>query len=460
MPLLLSRATLLTELGREEEAKSTYLQAIARAPTDYDVLHGFGRLLQATGYLSAARTIYLQAIAHHPHQAPSYTSLASILYRLNELEQARVYYCQALELDPDQFEAHRGLSYVLRELGDEDAAKPHRDHGFASHSMMVLPYRGDGEPIPVLQLISARGGNIPIEQFLDDRVYAITVIAAEYFDLNRPLPPHRLFINTIADADLCRDAVRVAEQIVTRSAAPVINQPIAVAATSRVGTAELLGRLPGVIAPKILTLPRELLAAPDSGALLSSEGFSFPVLIRTPGFHTGQNFVRVEAPDQLTRTISTLPGRELMVIEYLDARGRDGKSRKYRVMMIGGELYPLHLAIYHDWKIHYFSADMANSAEHRAEDAAFLTNMPQTLGDRAMQALVEIQRQLRLDFAGIDFGLNRHGEVLLFEANAAMNVLSPGPDARWDYRRPHVEKIRAATRRLFWERAMQSGNLM
>ena len=41
-------------------------------------------------------------------------------------------------------------------------------------------------------------------------------------------------------------------------------------------------------------------------------------------------------------------------------------------MMIDGRLYPLHLAVSRRWKIHFFSADMSDSAEHRAEDRAFL----------------------------------------------------------------------------------------
>jgi hypothetical protein len=74
--------------------------------------------------------------------------------------------------------------------------------------------------------------------------------------------------------------------------------------------------------------------------------------------------------------VSELPGDELLVIQYLDARGADGKSRKYRVMMIDGQIYPLHVAICGDWNIHYFSADMTDFPEHRAEDAAFLRDMP------------------------------------------------------------------------------------
>jgi hypothetical protein len=116
--------------------------------------------------------------------------------------------------------------------------------------------------------------------------------------------------------------------------------------------------------------------------------------------------------------------------------------------MIDGQLYPLHLAISSHWKIHYFSADMADQADHRAEDAAFLENMPDVLGSRAMEALARIQATLGLDYAGIDFGLSASGDVLLFEANATMVVNPPAPDERWAYRRPAVARILAAVRNM------------
>jgi hypothetical protein len=115
-------------------------------------------------------------------------------------------------------------------------------------------------------------------------------------------------------------------------------------------------------------------------------GFRFPLLVRTPGFHTGRHLLRVEGPEALPGAVAELPGKELTVIEFLNARGADGKVRKYRVMLIGGEIYPLHVAISSDWKIHYFTAEMAERADHRAEDAEFLQNMPEVLGPRAMQA--------------------------------------------------------------------------
>jgi hypothetical protein len=226
-----------------------------------------------------------------------------------------------------------------------------------------------------------------------------------------------------------------------------------VLATGRNEIARRLAGIPGVVTARTITLPREALAAPDAIATLAGHGLAFPLLLRTPGFHGGEHFLRVESADGLEAALAELPGRELMAIEFLNACGADGKTRKYRAMMIDGELYPLHAAISHHWKIHYYSAEMEDFPEHRDEDAAFLQDMGGVVGERAMTALRAIQGALGLDYGGIDFGLDEHGEVLLFEANATMTVVPPGADARWDYRRPAVERICAAVHRMLMRRA-------
>ena len=198
----------------------------------------------------------------------------------------------------------------------------------------------------------------------------------------------------------------------------------------------------------IANLPRAGLAA-----ALDRRGFTFPLLLRAPGFHNGRHFVRVETAEGLPAALRELPGDELTAIQWLDARGADGKYRKYRVMMIGGWLYPLHLAISKHWKIHYVTADMTDDAEHRAEEAEFLRDMPRIFGSHAMAALADIQNAMGLDYAGIDFRLSPSGEILLFEANATMTVVTPGNDQRWDYRRAAVQRVEDAVRRMLTEKA-------
>jgi hypothetical protein len=335
----------------------------------------------------------------------------------------------------------------LAELGDEAGAQWHRRKGFEDRPLVALPYRGDGPPVPLLLLVSSLGGNIPTRNLLDDRVFQTFALVPEFYDASVPLPPHRVVFNAIGDADLAARSLAAAQAVVARTSAPVINLPAAVMATGRADHARL-ARVPGVVVPATVTLPRELLGAAEAASTLERHGFRFPLLVRTPGFHTGRHFVRVENSEALAGAVAELPGKELTVIEFLDARGADGKVRKYRVMMIGGNLYPLHVAISSDWKIHYFTAEMADRPDHRAEDAEFLDDMEGVLGARAMEALAQIQATLGLDYAGIDFGLSESGEVLLFEANATMVINPPEPDERWAYRRPAVERALSAVRRM------------
>ena len=75
------------------------------------------------------------------------------------------------------------------------------------------------------------------------------------------------------------------------------------------------------------------------------------------------------------------------------------------VMMIGGQIYPLHLAISRNWKVHYFTSDMADKPDHRLEEARFLGICRRYLATRRWRRLKRIQDALGLDYAGIDFGL-------------------------------------------------------
>ena len=440
-------ACLLNEMGRDLESRDAYLEVLAREPSHRLALNNLGTLLHATGYRTAARTVYSEAVSHHPEDPVSHVNLGNVLLESSEYPAAREHFETALRFDPGHPEAHQGMAYALAELGDEGGAQWHRQKGFQDRPVLALPYRGLGPPVSLLLLVSSVGGNIPTRNLLDNRVFQTSVVVPEFCDLKVPLPPHQVVFNAIGDADLCAPALAAAQSVVALSSAPVINLPSAVAATGRTGQARL-SRLPGVVIPLTVTLPRELLSSPEAAATVARLGFRFPLLVRTPGFHTGRHFLRVETPEGLADAVAELPGRELTAIEFLNARGADGKVRKYRVMMIDGQLYPLHVAVSSHWKIHYFTAEMAEQADHRAEDAEFLENMPGVLGPRAMQALAHIQTVLGLDYAGIDFGLSSRGDLLFFEANATMVVNPPDPDERWAYRRPAVERIFSAVRRM------------
>jgi tetratricopeptide (TPR) repeat protein len=447
------RALRLHATGCDEAAKTAYLAVLFRDTTHLGALTNLGTLLHDTGYRTAARTTYKQAVDHHPSDITARINYGNALYRNDETLAARAQYEAAIALDPACPQAHQGLAYVFDRLGEPAVAAHHRDLGYRGQAIVHVPYRGEGRAVMVLLLVSAKGGNVRTDEYLSDRRYFITKLFAEYYDGDTPLPFHAFVFNAIGDADLCAEAIARARDILARTNAPVVNHPGAVAATARAVNAKRLGVLDGVIAPRTHAFARDRLAGAGGAAQLSQSGFVFPLLLRTPGYHTGQNFARVDAPEHLGAALAELPGDELLAIELLDARGGDGRWRKYRVMIVDGWIYPLHLAIASHWKVHYFSADMSASEEHRLEEAAFLDDMAGVLGPRAMAALEAIRKALALDYAGIDFGLDREGNVLLFEANATMMVPVPDANPAFAYRRPAIERIFKAVETMLRERA-------
>ena len=447
----LERARLMSELGMNEEAKDAYLQILGKDPMNFIAMNNLGTLLFSMGFRSAAKTAY-EAVTQRWSHPIAHVNLGNILREDGDLEKAQTHYEAALRLTVNErSKAHQGLAHILTEQGNDAAAEYHRQEGFKDQTVVVLPYRGTSQPVSVLILMSAMGGNVPTHPFMDDRFFLMTIVVAEFFDASQPLPEHQIIFNAIGDAELCKNAFLPALKLAEKTTAPIINHPAKVMVTSRAGNAERMKHIPGLVTPKIMSLPR----ADVNLEGITRHGFKFPLLLRRLGFHGGAFFEKANNALELALKLDTIQGDEITVIEYIDYRSADGNFRKYRAMMIGGELYPLHLAISSsNWKVHYYSADMEDSAVNRTEDKAFLDDMPKVLGPKVMATLKQIQETHGLDYAGIDFGVNQDGDVVLFETNATMVIVVPGDDPKWNFRRAPVRRIQDAAQNMLLKKLL------
>jgi hypothetical protein len=391
-------------------------------------------------------------VALVPDDVKARVNFANSLRECSELDEARAHYETVLRTAPDHTEAHNGLAYVLMYLRERDAAWEHRHKALQARPAPTPAWRGKESAPRVLIFSSPCGGNSPITRIINKGDFQTCAIVPDFYDPHAELPAHDVIVNAVGDADQCGTSLEALGPLLAHATHPVLNRPERVQTTGRADNARLLGKLEDVVTPRIVSLPRETMMSREGVAAIEREGLAFPLLLRTPGFHEGSHFVRVEKADDLAEVAGRLPGRTLMAIEYLDARDEDGKIRKFRAMMIDGRLYPLHKAISHEWMIHYVTAEMANSREHRDEDAAYLEDMAGVLGPRAMAGLARICSALGLDYAGADFSLGRNGEVLLFEANATMAVPMPEKGEQWNFRRPAVERIQEAVREMILAR--------
>jgi tetratricopeptide (TPR) repeat protein len=320
----LALARRLAAAGRDDEAKSAYVALLRAEPGHASALVELAALALAGGHVSAARTAYAAALAWDPSNSTAQIGFANLLRNDGALEQAYQHYQAALAASPTgaiQAAANQGLAAVFEAWGNHTLAALHRQLGFTGHAVVSRPFRKAGQGTPLLLLVSARNGNIPVQGWIDDQHFAVTAIYTEFFNPAAALPPHALIVNAIGDAECCADALDAAQAILARSTAPVINPPNRVKATSRANNARRLGCLPGVVTPKTRQHPR--------AKLLDAKNLEFPLLARAPGFHTGQHFVRVENRQKLTEAIAAMPDGDILTIQYLDARGPDGMARKY-----------------------------------------------------------------------------------------------------------------------------------
>ncbi|MGC2130915.1 MAG: tetratricopeptide repeat protein [Candidatus Aquilonibacter sp.] len=446
MSLLFSRACTLDMLGRNNEARDAYIEVIIRDGTHSAALGNLGTLLYNAGYRSAARLTYGEAVRHHPRDLRTLINLGNALLENDELPLSRNLYERALEVDPQSAPAHQGLSHVLGRLGQHALAEEHRRAGFEAMPVVLSAFRGEGLPVSLLLLSSAFRGNVPVEVPLDDQTFLTIKLFTDYYESDLPLPPHDVIFNGIGDADLCRASLEAAQALLEANDAHAINDPATVLGTGRVAMVERLAGIEGLIVPHIEELGRDQLDRVQT----------FPVLLRPPGYHTGEFFEMARDRDELVRVAALLPGERLLAIELLDARGADGLYRKYRFLSIGGTLYPVHLARSSQWKVHYFSADQVRTADAIAEEEAFLANPRAAIGERAMAALETAAQRIGLDYFGIDFALDHNGNALFFEANATMRAVVPVADDPSIARRNAAIAANAALRDLVLRAAREA----
>lgn len=432
---------------RFREAQECYLELLRQHPGHAGAWNNLGTLLFDTGYMAAAQTAYTAATRYQPDNLSARANLGQVMLYRNDLAGAEAQFREILSRQSDHPGAHQGLATSLSRAGKEMDAADHRDQGYGSHPVSRYPSWGGPSAIPVLVLSTAQEGNIPWRFLLDRQRFGFTSLAVEYWNLNAPLPPHALVFNAIGDADRCTSALNRAVELAHQSDKKVINDPGLVLKTGRAIQSTVLGGVPQVRTACSRLLPRTELINH-----FRKQHPEFPVLLRSPGFHGGQFMERVDELSQLPGTLDRLPGDSLLVMEYLHYQSPDGLFRKYRMMVVDGQPYPVHLAISDHWKVHYFSSLMADRTDLRTEEKTFLDDPENHLGHRVLETLRLVSGKIGLDYFGLDFSVSPEGEVWIFEANATMVLQPVSGESIWAYRKPAVQQAISAVQDLFLRR--------
>ncbi len=237
-------------------------------------------------------------------------------------------------------------------------------------------------------------------------------------------------INFLADADLYPHALRQAAAFVGKLVVPCFNHPAAVLGTTRDGVYQRLKGVPGLHVP--VTVRTRCATVAELQQAMAQAGISYPVLVRMTGDHGGVSTALV--PDAGGwDAINPLPwgGRDVYLTQFVDYRDPDGHYRKTRLVVAGDAILTRHQIVSNEWMVHRKERIPGSEEEERAWLDGFAT----VTEPKIRATVLEMARRLGLDYFGIDASLRPDGTLLLFEANACMNVLArtagDGP-TMWD----------------------------
>ena len=289
----------------------------------------------------------------------------------------------ALALAPNFFLAHQGLARILSEKG-EDAAE-HWRKGFDGFATVARRFRGPPSAQKLLLLVSAKLGNMATRRWIDDRAFAVTEIFVEFFDANAPLPPHDLIVNAIGDADLC-----AAGFALRRTAAGADGLSGRQSAGARAGDRQGFQRFASWRNSRRGRAENPLLRSAKKSCRRNA---SFPLLLRAPGFHTGRHFSLVESFAALPDVLASLPGESLSVIDISMHAAPTVFRGSIASCSSMARSFPC-ISRYRKtgWCI-TFPPPWRSTPSFRAEERRFLEGMPEFSGERAMQALRDIERR-------------------------------------------------------------------
>jgi len=233
-----------------------------------------------------------------------------------------------------------------------------------------------------------------------------------------------LIFNEISDPDSHHQTLKRCEELCWKLQLPVINHPTKILKTTRDSISLLLKDIPGLRVPETIRfIPR---SPGDVYAEIDRAGLALPVIVRTAGSHGGISSILITGRDDFDKLhVYAFDGSTFYLTEYVDYVSDDGLYRKTRIVVIDNIPLIRHSLISERWMVHAASRNFMreNNLLHEED-----TMIRETFNSQILPAIKptidEITRRLQLEYYGIDCNIDSQGNMLIFEVNANMNILT------------------------------------
>jgi len=440
------------EIGNVSSAIEIYLEALKLNPAHWASRVNLAEALMRAKQYLMAKTLLLECVRERPQDGKLRHQLGKACFELNEDKEALQHFQAALTIDPGDSESLYWIGGIRQRMDDIDGAQAAYAQAATIHPLIQRKASSSSADFRLLALYAPLAGNVPVEYLFKNATYDIDIlplIEGHEVDVTA-FEGVQLVVNLVSDADQADAILSLATNLVERLNKPVINHPKEIRHTTRDAIARLLTGIPNCCVPKILRLKAGTENSADALAALLP--FSWPVLARPAGTHGGDDFEKIASLPELTDFMAKHSDSDNYLIEYIDYVSTDGFFRKYRFIFVGDDILPYHLAIGDNWKVHHDSTDMSDHSWMQQEEADFLASPETTFSADNYRVLRTIRQRVGLDYFGIDCGLDRDGNVVVFEVNASMLVHAD--NAGFSYKNPFVETIKLGFDTMLRQRAL------
>lgn len=415
LPSLKLRAYALAEKQDFVNARAAFKTLSIMQPKEPAYLYQFALLAARTKQLHDAVCAAQRLVELQPNKAQNLNLLAG-LYGTLRCDELNRYWGQQ-------------LAYV-QPLTKESSTERNR------LNVLVLGTKASGSFVynPANQTFSTTEGHNNLAGLLDKKHITRHHLNIDAYENNpkllQKLPKVDLIYNGMTDADRCKKALELAEQLCEKLQIPVINSPAAVLQTTREANYQRFKDNPNIIVPKAVNLGECLGPLGDKiRAAAKEHGLKAPIIMRAGGFQGGKHMHKIDNLETLEVTLQK--PAEIYLIQYHEFGYFDEHMPndlfypKYRAFLIGGKLFPAHLrADINQYMVHINDKIFDLCPWAAGYEDHFLRDPEDYFGGNHWRNLEAALCTMGLDYTGVDFGVAKdpehNGKILVFEANASM----------------------------------------
>lgn len=286
------------------------------------------------------------------------------------------------------------------------------------------------------------GGNCNLSNFIASDINVYRVWADDFEVAKKSiesLGTIDVIYNSITEPEKCRAALESADRICDyfeKKGLYVINKPKNVFLTERSLQQKQFGEKNHILYPKNIKLFNIRRNSDEEiKKAIAENNLSYPIIVRLAGYSAGNYMHLVEKENaynfsDFDSIISESNPKDIYLIEYVDVsfknKNKETLYPKYRAILMGDKLYPVHLRIAKEYAVFHSNskACMDENPWIIELDKRYCSKPTDVIDRKLWKAIEKMLKETGLDYVGIDFSIakdiNGKEKVVVFETSAGM----------------------------------------